>query len=116
MSVINGHAIIAEIIKECSLHESSGSVKSFTYIQQVTRDILERGGATLGYSENIRRKIKKRMSRLFEENRKEYARWATPEKIVFLLMVRAIRDLRLPYQSSKMITVLIDFCKQYMLR
>lgn len=81
-------------------------------ITSITKDILDDSTNLLGFSKNTRHLIKQRMTSMFKQN-SEMAKLNKPDEIVFLLMLRAITELRLPYNKQKMMSVIKNHVVKY---
>ena len=81
-------------------------------VTSITKDILDDSTNLLGFSNNTRHLIKQRMTSMFKQN-SELAKLNKPDEIVFLLMLRAITELRLPYNKQKMMSVIKNHVVKY---
>lgn len=81
-------------------------------IMNITKSILDDSMSLLGFSVNIRQKIKQRMTLIFKNNL-EIRKLKRPDEIVFILMLRAINELRLPYNKQKMMCVIQNHVKKH---
>ena len=81
-------------------------------ITSITKDILDDSTNLLGFSKNTRTLIKQRMTSIFKQN-SELSKLNKPDEIVFILMIRAITELRLPYNKKKMMLVIKNHVVKY---
>jgi hypothetical protein len=81
-------------------------------ITSITKDILDDSTYILGFSNNTRNLIKQRMTSMFKQN-SELAKLNKPDEIVFMLMLRSITELRLPYNKQKMMSVIKNHVLKY---
>lgn len=81
-------------------------------ITSITKDILDDSTHILGFSNNTRNLIKQRMSSMFKQNC-ELVKLNKPDQIVFMLMLQAITQLRLPYNKQKMMSVIKNHVVKY---
>ena len=81
-------------------------------ITSITKDILDDSTYILGFSNNTRNLIKQRMTSMFKQNC-GLAKLNKPDEIVFMLMLQAITQLRIPYNKQKMMSVIKNHVVKY---
>lgn len=87
---------------------------SLKRITNITGDILQHSMDIMGYSTNIKQKIKTRMTEIFKQNKTDYNfQFFNVEEIVFLLLCKSITSLRIPYNQKKILRLIQFFFQNY---
>jgi hypothetical protein len=96
---------------------SQMQISSNTSLKRITNiieNILQQSVDIMGYSTNIKQKIRTRMTEIFKQNKTDYNfKFSNIEEIVFLLFCKSITSLRIPYNQKKMLRLIQFFFQNY---
>lgn len=87
---------------------------SLEKITNITRDILQQSMDIMGYSTNIKQKIRTKMTEIFKQNKTDYNfKIYDTQDIVFLLLCKSITLLRIPYNKEKILKLIQFYFRKY---